>query len=182
MLSPRPFFFLRHGETDWNAAGRTQGRTDVPLNARGIAQAEHAAGLLVGHDIIRIVCSTLGRAQHTARIVGAALGLPFTCDADLQEASFGVQEGKPMGTWYDDWVTGETTPDSAESFAAVTTRVVPAINRAVNAPGLALAVGHGAMFRAVRTAMGLSALVRTENGVPLRCDPGAPWQVTPVGS
>ena len=180
MLSPTPFFFLRHGETDWNATGRTQGRTDVPLNARGIAQAQHAAGLLVGHNIVRIVCSTLGRAQHTAEIVGAALGLTFTSDANLQEASFGVQEGTPMGAWYDTWVAGETTPDSAETFAAVAARVVPAINRAVDSPGLALVVGHGATFRAVRATMGLSALVRTENGVPLRCEPGAPWRVTPV--
>ena len=116
MLSPSPFFFLRHGETDWNAAGRTQGRTNVPLNARGIAQAEHAAGLLVGHNIVRIVCSTLGRAQHTAEIVGAALGLAFTCDADLQEASFGVQEGTPMGAWYDTWVAGEATPDQRRNI------------------------------------------------------------------
>ena len=43
-----------------------------------------------------------------------------------------------------------------------------------------LVVAHGAMFRAVRAAMGLSALVRTQNGVPLRCTPGTPWRLEPV--
>jgi len=38
-LNPVPFWFLRHGETDWNAEGRSQGQTDIPLNAVGLMQA-----------------------------------------------------------------------------------------------------------------------------------------------
>ena len=41
-LARVPFWFLRHGETDWNRQGRFQGRTDVPLNDDGVAQAERA--------------------------------------------------------------------------------------------------------------------------------------------
>jgi broad specificity phosphatase PhoE len=59
-------------------------------------------------------------------------------------------------------------------------RVVAAVNRAVSPPGLTLIVAHGAMFRAARAAMGLSALVRTDNGVVLRCTPGQPWTLSPV--
>jgi probable phosphoglycerate mutase len=178
LLTPRPFWFLRHGETDWNARGLSQGRTDAPLNDAGRAQAHEAARLLHGRGIGRILSSTLDRAVETARIVADALHLPFTTDPDLREASFGVQEGLPMGGWYDDWVAGDYTPEGGEAFADLRVRVRTAVDRATAAPGLALIVAHGAMFRAARAEMGLSALVRTENGVPLFCQPGAPWTLT----
>ncbi len=179
-LSPVGFYFLRHGETDWNAQGLSQGRVDVALNAAGIAQGKAAAERLAGHGIRSIVASTMGRAQQTASLVGAVLGLEQTSDEGLQETSFGSQEGKPMGPWYDDWVAGAYTPEAGETFAALQSRVVPAINRALLRPGPVLIVAHGAMFRAVRASMGLSPLVRAENGVPLLCEPGSPWVLTPV--
>jgi probable phosphoglycerate mutase len=182
MLTPTAFWFLRHGETDWNAHGLSQGRTEVPLNANGIAQAYAAAHRLQGRGIARIVCSTLGRAVETTRIVAAALKLPFTTDPDLREAAFGAQEGKPMGSWYDDWVSGTYTPEDGEVFADLRVRVKIAIDRATAGPGLVLIVAHGALFRAARAEMGLSALVRTGNGVPLFCQPGEPWTLTADGA
>jgi probable phosphoglycerate mutase len=179
-LAHIPFWFLRHGETDWNAQGLSQGRTDIPLNANGRAQAEQSAAKLAHRGIASIVASPLGRAQQTARIVGAVLGLEISIEPDLQETAFGVQEGQKMGTWYDDWVGGTYTPEGGETFAALRARVVPAVNRALLRPGPVLIVAHGGLFRAVRAAMGLSALVRTENGVPLWCEPGEPWQLTGV--
>ena len=180
-LVAKPFIFLRHGETDWNKQGLSQGRTDIALNAAGVAQAHAAAGLLRGQGVTRIYSSTLGRAVRTAEIVGGVLGLTFEADADLQEATFGAQEGQPMGRWYDDWVAGDYTPPGGEVFVDLRVRVVRAVNRVVAPPGLALIVAHGAMFRALRSAMGLSPLVRTENGVPLWCEPGAPWELRPIG-
>lgn len=174
-LSRIPFLFLRHGETDWNARGLTQGRTDVHLNARGLAQAATAAEALVTHGICSIVASPLTRAQQTARIVAERLGLPVLTEPDLQETNFGTQEGQPMGSWYDDWVSNSYTPEGAETFSGLQARVVPAINRALARPGPVLVVAHGGMFRAVRSAMGLSPLVRAENGTALVCRPGEPW-------
>ena len=174
-LTQSPFWFLRHGETDWNAQGLTQGRTNVPLNAAGRAQAGQCAVKLAGRGIASMVASPLGRAQETARIVGAVLGLGFATETDLQETLFGDQEGKKMGPWYDDWVRGTYTPAGGETFAALCTRVTAAVNRALAHPAPVLIVAHGGMFRAARAAMGLSALVRTENGVPLYCTPGEPW-------
>ena len=176
-LQARVFVFLRHGETDWNTQGLTQGRTDIPLNANGRAQAEAAAGRLLSTGVIRIVCSTLGRARATADTVSHALNLPVTEDPELREAMFGDQEGKPMGRWYDQWVTNTYTPPGGETFVNLQARIIPAINRAITPPGLTLVVGHGAMFRAVRAAMGLSPAVRTDNGIPLRCIPDTPWEL-----
>jgi len=176
-LTHIPFWFLRHGETDWNAKRLSQGRVDIPLNATGIAQASASASKLAGQGIVSIVASPMGRAQETARIVAAALGLDVATEPDLQETSFGEQEGQPMGPWYDDWVAGTYTPAGGETFAALQARVVPAVNRALARPAPVLIVAHGGMFRAVRAAMGLSALVRTENGAPLYCVPGEPWEL-----
>lgn len=181
-LNRVPFWFLRHGETDWNAEGRSQGRTDIPLNAVGIAQAERAAAAMPGRGIVRIVASPLGRALRTAEIVNIGLGLPLTTDDDLMEVSFGVEEGTPMGDWYDDWIDGGFTPEGAEPFAVLRERAVAAINRATAAPGLALVVAHGALFRALRQALGHKPNVRTPNALPILCTPpvnGDVWFVEP---
>jgi broad specificity phosphatase PhoE len=179
-LTKVPFFFLRHGETDWNAQGLSQGQVEVPLNANGRAQAKRSAAKLAGHGIASIVCSPIGRAQETAHIVSGVLKLPFATEADLREANFGDQEGKKMGPWYDDWVENAYTPAGGETFLALRSRVVAALNRALAHPAPVLVIAHGAMFRAVRAAMGLSARVRTENGVPLFCVPGEPWELDEV--
>jgi len=66
-LTPIPFWFLRHGETDWNAQGISQGNVDIPLNATGIAQARAAAERLRNRGIATIVASPLSRARVTER-------------------------------------------------------------------------------------------------------------------
>lgn len=176
-----PFYFMRHGETDWNRVNRTQGRTDVPLNATGVAQAESAAARLRGRGITTIACSPLQRAHHTADILARALGARVVVHEDLQEANFGTHEGEVMGEWFTAWVAGTVRPQGGESFAELRQRVVGAMNRVLDLPGPVLAVAHGAFFRAVRVEMGLTASVRTANGVPLHCDPGLPaWTLTEI--
>ncbi len=182
-LQPTPFWYLRHGETDWNLQGLSQGAVEVPLNETGRAQASAAAGALEGRGIARIVASSVGRAQETATIVAGRLGLPFATDRALREASFGDQEGLPIGEWYDRWVAGAYTPAGAEDFAAVRARAVGGVNRALEGDGLLLIVAHGALFRALRAAMGHSATVRTANGVAIFCEPATPrWTLTELVS
>jgi probable phosphoglycerate mutase len=170
---PIAFWFVRHGETDWNARDLSQGRTDIPLNAVGRAQAARAAGLLADVGIASIVASPLSRARDTALAVAAVLGLPVHTDDDLREVDFGAQEGLPMGAWYDDWIGGHFTPEGAEPFAVLRARAVGAINRALERPGPVLVVAHGALWRGFRAAAGLSPRVRTPNAVPLLATPPA---------
>jgi probable phosphoglycerate mutase len=172
------FWFLRHGETDWNAQGISQGNVDIPLNEVGLAQARAAAPLLLGRGIASIVASPLARARVTAEIVGGVLGLPVRLDAGLREVGFGVQEGQKMSDWFADWIAGVRTPEGAETFAALRARAVAAVNRAVALPPVVLVVAHGAMFRALRAAMGLEINVRTQNAVPMFCGPvAAGWEL-----
>lgn len=175
------FWYLRHGETDWNLRGLSQGSIDIPLNATGLTQAREAAERLRGRGIGSIVASPLARARVTAEIVGEALGLPVTLDPDLREVSWGMHEGQPMAEWFHDWIAGHTTPEGAESFAALRQRVVAGLNRAVSLPPAVLIVAHGGVFRAIRSAMKVETTVRTRNCVPIWCEPpgasGADWSL-----
>jgi broad specificity phosphatase PhoE len=97
-------FYIRHGETDWNVARRLQGRQDIPLNARGRAQASHCGEILRdlfardGRDpaALDYVASPLGRARVTMELARAAMGLApeaYTVEPQIAEISFGTWEG-----------------------------------------------------------------------------------------
>jgi len=190
MLLSRPYWYLRHGETDWNAQGLSQGRTDIPLNATGEAQAIKAGERLAAHwrdgasPITRIVASPLSRALRTAEAARDAIAtssgveLPLTTDPQLEEVCFGEKEGHPMGDWYDPWIEGRFLPQGCEPFAELTARAAGAVNRALEGEGMPLIVAHGALFRALRAAMGLPINVRLANAVPLYIAPGAEgWNI-----
>ncbi len=183
-LTPRAFWFLRHGETDWNAKGLSQGNVDIPLNPVGVAQATTAAGLLAHRGIRSIVASPLSRAHDTAKSAALVVGREIVLDEDLREVAFGVQEGQPMAQWFDDWVDGHFTPEGAEAFTDLRVRAVRAINRALEHESPVLVVAHGALFRALRAEMNLAPNVRTPNAVPMFCEPGRtvedPWTLTPA--
>ncbi|MEV4493510.1 histidine phosphatase family protein [Micromonospora coxensis] len=83
----------RHGNTDWNAASRVQGQTDVPLNALGREQARTAAPLLAALRPDAIVASDLSRAADTAAALAEVTGLPVRTDARLRERHFGQWQG-----------------------------------------------------------------------------------------
>ncbi len=178
------FWFLRHGQTDWNARDLSQGAIDVPLNETGLAQAHAAAARLRGRGIATILSSPLSRARVTAEIAGDALGLPVVIEEGLREVAFGVKEGQPMSEWFSEWVAGRFTPEGAESFSSLRARSVVAINQALTYTSPVLVVAHGALFRALRAAMGMEPNIRTQNAVPIFCHPPGPeggtWTLEPV--
>jgi broad specificity phosphatase PhoE len=93
MSSGRRLYIFRHGETDWNRAGRIQGHTDIGLNLRGRAQAHDLAERLRRYTIDAVLTSDLSRARQTAQIVASRLGIPVFLDRRLREASLGQAEG-----------------------------------------------------------------------------------------
>lgn len=85
---------VRHGETPWNAEGRIQGQTpDVPLTARGRAQAEAVAEALGDRPIGAVIASDLVRAIDTAKPLAERLTLPIEIAPPLREKDFGTIEG-----------------------------------------------------------------------------------------
>src|SRR5262249_24465064 len=84
---------VRHGESDWNRAGRWQGHADPPLNERGREQARALAARLAGTHRDAIYASDLAGAWETAEIVGAAKGISVVRDAALREIDVGEWSG-----------------------------------------------------------------------------------------
>ena len=89
---------VRHGETDWNLRKCFQGQIDVPLNERGLAQAQRLARQLhsEGLRFDAIVSSDLSRARQTAEPTCGLLGLALRSDVAWREQAFGVLEGQSV--------------------------------------------------------------------------------------
>ncbi len=106
-------FYVRHGETDWNVAGRLQGHRDIPLNDKGRDQAAHCGAVLrdlfarEGRDPASLdyMSSPLGRATETMELLRPALGLPpdgYERNPQLIEIAFGEWEGSTIALLHRD--------------------------------------------------------------------------------
>lgn len=102
-MSPPAIYYIRHGQTDWNAELRYQGRMDIPLNDKGRAQAlrngRKLKALLEGREDLKFVASPLARARETMEIIRQQLHLPaegYVVDDRLVEASYGDLEGRTL--------------------------------------------------------------------------------------
>jgi len=84
---------IRHGETDWNAIGRFQGSIDIPLNAKGITQAQAAGEALKQCKFDALYSSDLQRARMTADVVAETLQRPIIPEPRLRERHLGLLEG-----------------------------------------------------------------------------------------
>jgi broad specificity phosphatase PhoE len=144
-------YLVRHGETEWNAARRIQGRTDIPLNDTGREQARQAAELLARRRWQGVYTSPLGRAHETARIIAERLGLDGVTDIDaLVERDYGEAEGMGFDEIEALYPEGVRAPGQ-ETRDEVAARVVPALLQlAERHPGERLViVSHGGAIRAV---------------------------------
>jgi probable phosphoglycerate mutase len=178
MLKNRSFYYLRHGQTEWNLSGRAQGQQDLELNATGRSQAASAIAKLLRTGITAICVSPLKRALETASIIGAALQVPTLVVDDLKEACWGECEGSLKGAWFEKWKAG-VTPAGAEPFVEFLGRGLRGLNTALGSGERVLIVAHGGTYWAVGSAIG----VRLEEDVP-NCTPiyhsapsqkGSPW-------
>ncbi len=156
-------YLVRHGETEWNAQGRFQGRLDSPLTSRGRAQA-HDIGRLLARSLAgcgtpMLQVSPLGRARETAAIVRRYIGDPEPIlEPRIQEVTLGswdglteidIDEGWPGrldGSTPHDWFF--RAPDG-EPYEAACGRVAAWLH---DLNGLVVAVSHGLTGRIIRGA------------------------------
>ncbi len=155
---PRRLLLARHGETEWNALGRLQGHTDIPLNERGKQQARDLARAIrdANTGVRHVVTSDLARARETGEIVADTLGLDAPrVIADLRERKFGLFEGltrdeinaRHPAAWRA-WQTAQTPPEGGEPLASATARVHAALEELVREGGdPALVISHGGVMR-----------------------------------
>ena len=140
-------YLIRHGETDWNAQGRIQGREDIPLNAAGRAQAARCGSALRGRGIEAVAVSPLGRAMETGRIVADAVGgVPVFVEDGLIERNLGSWSGQV----FRDIFHPDVPVVGAEPVDETGTRMEAAVRRCAAGYGDALAVvSHGGAINAL---------------------------------
>ncbi|SRR6266849_5746238 len=165
-------YYIRHGETAWNAEGRLQGVQDTSLNDLGREQAAHAAGILAdlfvrdgrSEQALAYVASPLGRARSTMELVRGALELPphdYSIDDRLREIGYGQWEGSTLAQMearnpevfarrqVDKWTV---SPPGGETYAAVQIRVRDWYD-SVSVD--TVAVAHGGTARALMVTLGI---------------------------
>ncbi|MGY1812994.1 histidine phosphatase family protein [Blastococcus sp. SYSU D00820] len=180
MAGPLTLLLVRHGQSEWNAAGLLQGQTaGVPLTEQGHAQAAAAAAELAALRPGALVTSDLLRAVQTAEHCAAATGLPFTTAPALREQGYGVLEGRRSRDLWDvvDWTDVHWKADGGESLAELHARVggyLASLRAAPPAPVVAL-VTHGDTIRAaqaVAAGLGPEAMpaVTPHNGTVTRLE------------
>lgn len=169
MPSPT-IYYVRHGQTEWNAAGRFQGHQDIPLNDLGKSQAVRSGELLGDilarddHDPQKIpfVSSPLGRARNTMELLRGALRLSphdYALDDRLREIGYGHWEGSTLAqmqqTHPDIFATRQidkwgVPPPGGESYASVTIRMREWYDSLLQDT---VCVSHGGTMRALLVAL-----------------------------
>jgi broad specificity phosphatase PhoE len=143
---------VRHGETDGNAA-RVLQRPDVPLNERGLRQAEQLAERLSAHGLVHILCSDLLRARMTAAPLAARSGLAVEENPVLQERNFGDLRGTAYAALAQDPFAPDFAPPNGEDWPTFHARVAEAfafvVSRRRSVGGTLVVVTHGLVCRAL---------------------------------
>jgi 2,3-bisphosphoglycerate-dependent phosphoglycerate mutase len=175
-MEPTLVILARHGESDWNATGRFQGRADRPLTPGGRRQAEELAARLARVSLDAVFASELQRALETARIVARSHELEVETVSALNEIDVGSWSGLtraeaeqrfPAG--YGRWLARGVGWDDGETYAQLADRAIGAVRRlaARHEGGRILIVTHGGVLRALlASATGVSvAAIRRQHPV-----------------
>jgi broad specificity phosphatase PhoE len=170
---PAPvIYYIRHGETSWNAEGRLQGVLDIPLNDLGRRQAAQAGNILLDlfardgreQSSLAFVASPLIRARATMELVRGELKLPpagYALDDRLREIGYGQWEGSTLPEMriadpalYAKRQTEKWTvsPPGGESYVEVQARMQ---DWYASLREDTVAVAHGGTARALMVALGI---------------------------
>ena len=169
------FYFVRHGQTEGNAARIFQ-TPHIELNETGVRQARAAAEKLKGIHFREIFCSSWRRAHHTALIIAEATGKQLTVHPDLHERFFGDLIGTSSINL--DWAADAPGGETLREFIDRTKR---GLEDALRVPGdPPLIVAHGGTLRVVVAALGAAVdEAARENATPLEFKREADgWRLT----
>jgi broad specificity phosphatase PhoE len=141
-------FLVRHGETEWSRSGQHTSRTDLPLTATGVAQAEALATRLATLKFAAVFTSPRRRARDTCRIVG--LDQDAIVTDDLAEWDYGEYEGRTTDDIRADepgWTIWTAQIPGGETLEDVGRRVERVIAAALAVEGDVALFGHGHCLR-----------------------------------
>ena len=171
-MSSPVIYYIRHGETSWNALGRLQGVQDIPLNDLGRRQAAHAGNILLDlfarddrdQSSLAFIASPLIRARATMELVRGELKLPaagYALDDRLREIGYGQWEGSTLPEMQladpDLYAKRQTekwtvSPPGGESYVEVQARMT---DWYASVTADTVAVAHGGTARALMVALGI---------------------------
>jgi broad specificity phosphatase PhoE len=145
------FYFVRHGETDWNKENKIMGWKDIELNDNGREGAEHAAYILKELEIDKIYSSDLKRAAETAEIIAQICELEFEKMEGLRERYLGKYEGKTKSIGFSkglSFLSDLNNIKDAELYKDFERRVINSINKIMSLGHMyPLIVSHGGVFQ-----------------------------------
>lgn len=149
---------VRHGETEWNAARRLQGQTDIALSDHGRAQARALAPHVAVLAPDQAATSDLMRARETSALLGFAAAQPMSA---LREQSLGDWSGREISALmaavpedYRNWRAGTYTPPGGETWAEFRNRIASALHGLMQGAGaVTLVTCHGGVIRAALDAL-----------------------------
>lgn len=174
----RSFYFIRHGQTDWNVEKKLQGSIDTTLNDFGKKQARSAIPYFKGLAIDLIVSSPLKRAYETAEIISEAIKVPIETHDDLRERECGFGEGRNYTKFKEEYEKnpeknfsidkiGFYVPKDAEQYDDFKDRILKTINNIMlnHTEKNILISGHGIFFEVLRFEL-LGEHIICENAIP----------------
>lgn len=185
MITAKPFYMIRHGQSVANRDGYFSGNLDVDLTELGQEQAMIARQHVENLNIppVTIVHSHLSRARDTATIINENLKLPMHETPLIGEHKFGDWEHEPWEKVRPRFLDGENPPNG-ETHEEFSLRVRNGVNHAITKEGPVLIVCHGGVFRGFnylyeRTMHGIEncklyAFTPTE-------DESFPWDIKLIG-
>ncbi|WHZ26594.1 MAG: putative phosphoglycerate mutase family protein [Nitrospira sp.] len=141
-------WLIRHGETEWSAAKRHTGRTDIALTPAGERQAAALRQSLDGRRFELVLCSPLRRASETCRLAG--YGQVAEVTEDLLEWDYGVYEGRTtqeIRSEQPGWSIWTTSVPKGESIEQVGHRAQRVIRRALTVGGDVALFAHAHILR-----------------------------------
>lgn len=149
MIFKREFYFIRHGQTDYNASSAKVDHGDVSLNAIGGKQARTVEPVIASLPIKSVCCSPLKRAKETKEIITSRLQVPHHEILELGECSAQI--------WSDMTSCGAKAFESSHKHVKIyMQQVLSGINQALSHEGPVLVVAHGGIHWAACCIMGIA--------------------------
>ena len=180
----KPFYFIRHGQTDWNKDGLAMGQVDIPLNETGRLQACTAALILEHYKFSHIVSSPLKRSYETAITIAKPHRIIVETMDEFKEANWGVRQGLYNGdeSWLKAWREGVSV-ESAETFLEMQARVKIGLEKVFKRSEPVLIVAHGGVYWCLRAILGFE-FEDTHNATPYFFRPPTyehmTWLICPI--
>ncbi len=182
-LTKKPFYFIRHGRTDWNDKKLCQGQMDIPLNQEGMDEVERIGPLLSTLSFSKIITSPLLRAVETSHIIQKYCSCKIEVIEEIQERGWGTLEGACNIEMYKIEELEESQINfnsgfNIENRHLFKSRIISAINYALKGE-TPLIVSHGRVFLVLSELLGLTPIRQIPNSTVIECKPeGLGWKVS----